>query len=52
MLPYGGVYIASAVVWLWLAEGTKPDRWDVLGACVCLAGAAIIYCGPRVASGT
>lgn len=49
---YGGVYIASAVVWLWLAEGTKPDRWDVLGACVCLAGAAIIYCGPRVASGT
>jgi len=48
---YGGVYIASAVLWLWLAEGTKPDRWDILGACVCLAGAAIIYFGPRVASG-
>ena len=48
---YGGVYIASAVLWLWLAEGTKPDRWDILGACVCLTGAAIIYFGPRIASG-
>ena len=44
---YGGVYIVSAVLWLWLAEGTKPDRWDLLGAVVCLIGAAIIYFGPR-----
>jgi small multidrug resistance family-3 protein len=49
---YGGVYIVSAVLWLWLAEGTKPDRWDILGALVCLAGAAIIYFGPRVATGS
>ena len=39
---YGGVYILSALVWLWLAEGIRPDRWDVVGAAVCLAGAAII----------
>ncbi len=44
---YGGVYILSALVWLWIAEGVKPDRWDVLGACVCLVGAAIILWGPR-----
>ncbi len=44
---YGGVYIATAVLWLWLAEGAKPDRWDLLGAGVCLAGSAIIYFGPR-----
>jgi small multidrug resistance family-3 protein len=37
---YGGVYIAAAVAWLWIAEGIKPDRWDAFGAAVCLAGAA------------
>jgi small multidrug resistance family-3 protein len=46
---YGGVYIASAVAWLWLAEGMRPDRWDIIGTAVCLAGAAIILWGPRPA---
>lgn len=44
---YGGVYILSALIWLWLVEGIRPDRWDVIGAAVCLAGAAIILYGPR-----
>ena len=44
---YGGVYIASALCWLWMAEGVKPDRWDVIGTATCLAGAAIILWGPR-----
>ena len=44
---YGGVYIAAAMAWLWLAEGVRPDRWDALGAAVCLAGAAIILWAPR-----
>ena len=46
---YGGVYIVSTVLWLWAAEGVRPDRWDVLGATLCLAGAAIILWGPRPA---
>lgn len=46
---YGGVYIVSALGWLWLVEGLRPDRWDVLGGAVCLVGAAIILCGPRSA---
>jgi small multidrug resistance family-3 protein len=46
---YGGVYIASALVWLWIAEGVRPDRWDTIGAAVCLVGAAIILWGPRPA---
>jgi small multidrug resistance family-3 protein len=44
---YGGVYVAASLAWLWLIEGTQPDRWDVLGAIVCLAGAGLILFGPR-----
>lgn len=44
---YGGAYIATAVAWLWLVEGQTPDRWDVLGAMVCVIGMAIIILGPR-----
>lgn len=46
---YGGIYIASSLVWLWAAEGMRPDRWDVAGAAICLAGAALILYGPRAA---
>ncbi len=44
---YGGIYILSALGWLWLAEGQQPDRWDVGGAAICLVGAAVILWGPR-----
>ena len=44
---YGGIYIAASLLWLWLAEGTRPDRWDLLGAAVCLGGATMILLGPR-----
>ena len=44
---YGGVYIAVAVGWLWLVDGVRPDRWDLIGASVALAGVAVIYFGPR-----
>lgn len=44
---YGGVYIAASLVWLWAVEGTRPDRWDTIGAVVCVAGAALILLGPR-----
>ena len=46
---YGGVYIAASLVWLWAVEGARPDRWDALGASVCLLGAAIILFAPRAA---
>ena len=39
---YGGVYIASSLSWLWLYEGQRPDRWDLIGASICLVGAAIV----------
>ncbi|MGB3470814.1 MAG: YnfA family protein [Erythrobacter sp.] len=44
---YGGIYILSALGWLWIAEGVRPDRWDVIGVVICLIGASIILWGPR-----
>jgi small multidrug resistance family-3 protein len=47
---YGGIYIAASLAWLWTVEGTRPDRWDLIGAAFCLAGAAIILWGPRASA--
>ena len=44
---YGGIYIVATLGWLWVVEGFRPDRWDLIGGAVCLAGAAIILWGPR-----
>ncbi len=44
---YGGIYIAATIVWLWAVEQTRPDRWDIIGALVCLVGAGIILFAPH-----
>lgn len=44
---YGGIYIASSLLWLWMVEGHRPDHWDIIGAGICLFGAAIILWAPR-----
>jgi small multidrug resistance family-3 protein len=46
---YGGVYIVMSLLWLRAVEGFAPDRWDVIGASLSLAGAAVIIFGPRPA---
>jgi small multidrug resistance family-3 protein len=44
---YGGIYIAASLGWLFAVEGRLPDRWDLIGAAICLVGAALILFGPR-----
>lgn len=44
---YGGVYVAVALMWLWLVDGEPLHRWDVVGVSVALAGMAIIMFAPR-----
>lgn len=44
---YGGIYIVSSLLWLWLVEGRVPDRWDLVGGAVALIGTAIILVGSR-----
>jgi small multidrug resistance family-3 protein len=44
---YGGIYILASLVWLWAVEGSRPDRWDAIGAAICVVGAVVILFGPR-----
>ena len=44
---YGGVYIAASLLWLWVIEHQRPDKWDILGAIICIIGAAVILFGQR-----
>lgn len=46
---YGGVYVAVAILWLWLIDGNRPTSWDLFGAAVAIVGMAIIMLGPRAA---
>ncbi|MDN5565953.1 MAG: YnfA family protein [Psychrobacter sp.] len=44
---YGGVYIATAIMWLWAVNGIRPSVWDVVGSLIALLGMAIIMFAPR-----
>ncbi|AJG24398.1 MULTISPECIES: YnfA family protein [Cupriavidus] len=44
---YGGIYIAVAILWLWLVDGVKPSHWDLAGVAVAIAGMAMIVFQPR-----
>ncbi len=44
---YGGIFIVGSIAWGTVFEGFRPDRYDLLGAAVCLAGMAIIMYAPR-----
>ncbi|WP_328944093.1 YnfA family protein [Streptomyces sp. NBC_00250] len=47
LAAYGGVFVAGSIAWGMAADGYRPDRWDVIGALVCLAGMAVIMYAPR-----
>ena len=47
LAAYGGVFVAGSLVWGVVADGFRPDRWDVAGALVCLVGVAVIMYAPR-----
>ncbi|GAA1399610.1 YnfA family protein [Pseudonocardia kongjuensis] len=47
LAAYGGVFIAGSLVWGMIADGFRPDRYDVIGALVCLVGVAVIMYAPR-----
>ena len=44
---YGGVYILTAIAWLWAVDGIRPTTWDIAGSLVAVCGMAIIMFAPR-----
>ncbi|MGI5170902.1 YnfA family protein [Spirillospora sp. CA-253888] len=47
LAAYGGVFVAGSLAWGMVVDGFRPDRWDVIGALVCLVGVAVIMYAPR-----
>jgi small multidrug resistance family-3 protein len=47
LAAYGGVFVVGSLLWGVVLDGFRPDRWDVLGALVCLTGVGIVMFGPR-----
>ncbi|HEU4568589.1 MAG TPA: YnfA family protein [Marmoricola sp.] len=47
LAAYGGVFVAGSLAWGVVVDGYRPDRYDVTGALVCLAGVAVIMYAPR-----
>jgi len=44
---YGGVFIILSIIWSGVLDQVTPDRFDVLGALLCLIGVAIMMYAPR-----
>ena len=44
---YGGVFIVLSILWGWGIDGIKPDRFDLIGGCIALAGVTMIMYWPR-----
>jgi small multidrug resistance family-3 protein len=49
LAAYGGVFVAGSLAWGMAVDGFRPDRYDVVGALVCLVGVAVIMYAPRTA---
>ena len=50
LAAYGGVFVAGSLAWGMIFDGFRPDRWDIIGAAICLLGVAVIMFAPRPGS--
>lgn len=47
LAAYGGIFVAGSLAWGVVVDGFRPDRWDLVGAGLCLVGVAVIMFVPR-----
>ena len=47
LAAYGGVFVAGSLAWGMALDGFRPDRFDIIGAVICLVGVAVIMYAPR-----
>lgn len=44
---YGGMFIVLSLICGWVLDGTRPDRFDIIGGTLCLVGMAVVMYAPR-----
>lgn len=47
LAAYGGVFVAGSLAWGMAVDRFRPDRYDLIGAAICLVGVAVIMYAPR-----
>jgi len=47
LAAYGGVFVAGSLAWGMVVDKFRPDRYDIIGAVICLAGVGVIMYFPR-----
>jgi small multidrug resistance family-3 protein len=47
LAAYGGIFVAGSLAWGVVVDKFRPDRWDIIGAVICLVGVAVIMYAPR-----
>ena len=47
LAAYGGIFVAGSLAWGIIFDGFRPDRYDIIGAALCLLGVAVIMYAPR-----
>jgi small multidrug resistance family-3 protein len=47
LAAYGGVFVVGSLTWAMVVDNFRPDRYDVIGAVICLAGVSVIMYAPR-----
>ena len=44
---YGGVFVVLSLLWGWKIDRHAPDRFDLIGSALCLAGVLVMMYWPR-----
>lgn len=47
LAAYGGIFVAGSLAWGVVVDKFRPDRWDLIGAVICLVRVAVIMYAPR-----
>jgi small multidrug resistance family-3 protein len=50
LAAYGGIFVAGSLAWGVVVDGFEPDRYDLVGAAICLVGVAVILFAPRASA--
>ena len=44
---YGGIFIVSSIIWGYWIDKKKPDKFEIIGSVIALAGVAVMFYFPR-----